>query len=99
MNNYLPSFLLLFFPRGTTPISVINNSNLPRGETTLLFLLNMLLLSFLDENLVNTLLSFFREKKTIRLERNLNTVMLGNLFASSALRQTQYFIKSAYDDQ
>ena len=57
----------------------------------------MLLLSFLDENLGNTLLTFLREKE-IRLERNLNTVMLGNLFASSALRLTRQIIKSVYDD-
>ena len=42
LNNYLPSFILLFFPKGTTPISIINNSRFPRGETTLLFLLNIL---------------------------------------------------------
>jgi len=42
MNNYLPGFILLFFPKGTTPMTIINKSRFPRGEITLLFLLNIL---------------------------------------------------------
>ena len=50
LNNYLPSFILLFFPKGTTPISIINNSSFPRGETTLSFLLNINFISqFLNQ--------------------------------------------------
>lgn len=35
LNNYLPSFILRFFPKGTTPVSTINKSNFPLGEITL----------------------------------------------------------------